>query len=199
MSQIEKSLHFLAIILGIMTLSAPIIFMLRQSHRSKGRSSGTAAGSRTWVGVFLMTMGFTGLGIILWRPLPINLNPVADFFLALIGAILYFPGCGLYLWGLLTLNNQFGVSGILGAELYSDHKLITRGPFAIIRHPMYLGVLLTALGALFIFRTWAIILFLPMSLVVLNRANREEKLLEAEFGDVWKNYASAVPKWIPKR
>ena len=29
-------------------------------------------------------------------------------------------------------------------------------------------------------------------------AEREEKLLELEFGDEWESYVSKVPKWLPK-
>lgn len=70
--------------------------------------------------------------------------------------------------------------------------------FAIIRQPMYASVLLAAIGAFLIFKTWAMAVFLPMSLVVLARANREEKLLAEEFGDVWDEYVARVPKWFPR-
>lgn len=96
------------------------------------------------------------------------------------------------------MHSQFGVSGLLGAELYQGHKLVTNGPFAVIRHPMYMGVLLAAIGALLIFKTWAMVIFLPMSLVVVVRSRHEEKLLEQEFGDEWRSYALKVPKWFPK-
>ena len=102
------------------------------------------------------------------------------------------------MWGLAFLRTQFGVSGLLGAELYQGHHLIKNGPYALIRHPMYAGVLLAAIGALLIFRTWAMLIFMPMSLVVVGRAEREEKLLKAEFGEQWESYASKVPKWFPR-
>jgi protein-S-isoprenylcysteine O-methyltransferase Ste14 len=108
-------------------------------------------------------------------------------------------GTRLYLWGLVTLGSQFGVSGVLGAELYKEHELITSGPFAIIRHPLYAGVLLAAFGALLVFRTWAMVVFMPMSLVVVARAEREEEVLEQEFADEWEAYAAKVPKWFPIR
>jgi protein-S-isoprenylcysteine O-methyltransferase Ste14 len=63
---------------------------------------------------------------------------------------------------------------------------------------MYLGVLLAAAGALLIFRTWAMLLFAPLSLAVVLRAEREEELLAAEFGDAWRTYCTRVPKWLPK-
>jgi protein-S-isoprenylcysteine O-methyltransferase Ste14 len=145
-----------------------------------------------------MTIGNIGIGILLWQPITIFLPDQLSLILSAMGAIVYFSGTGLYLWGLVALHSQFGVSGLLGAELYKEHELITSGPFGILRHPMYVGVLLAAVGALLIFRTWAMLVFSPMSLVVIGRAESEEKLLEQEFGDQWKSYASKVPKWFPR-
>jgi len=120
------------------------------------------------------------------------------FGLTVIGVIFYFSGIGLYLWGLVTMRSQFAASNLIGAELYKEHKLVTNGPFAFVRHPLYVGVILTAVGALLLFRTWAMVIFTPMSFFVIGRAEREEKLLEQEFGEVWKTYVSKVPKWFPK-
>lgn len=195
---IEQFIKNLASIIGIITLSAPIISTLRQSRKAKGRSSGWGAVSRTWPFVLLMTIGFVGIGILLWQPVLLYISDQLSLLLSIIGVIFYFPGTGLYLWGLVTLRSQFGVSGLLGAELYQEHELITSGPFDIVRHPMYVGVVLAAIGALLIFRTWAMLVFAPISLVVVARAEREEKLLAQEFGDKWKSYASKVPKWFPR-
>jgi protein-S-isoprenylcysteine O-methyltransferase Ste14 len=198
MAKIEAYIKTLAILIGVITLSAPILSVVQQSRRPKGISSGKAASSRNWPGVLLITVVFVVIGFVLWRPFPFRLTKQQGEFLSAIGAIIYFPGVSLYLWGLVTLRSQFGVSGLFGAELYKEHELIMNGPFAIIRHPMYVGVLLAALGALLVFRTWAMMVFMPMSLVVVARAEREEKLLEQEFGDEWRVYASKVPKWLPK-
>jgi protein-S-isoprenylcysteine O-methyltransferase Ste14 len=177
---------------------APVILVLRNARRAKGRISGAGAvtGSRPFV--LIAAAGFVGAGILLWRPLPLSLPDPAGDLAAAAGGVLYFPGTSLYLWSLVLLGPQFGVSSVSGAGLYRDHRLVTAGPFAVVRHPMYLGVLLAAAGALLIFRTWAMLLFAPLSLVVVLRAEREEKLLAAEFGDAWKTYCSKVPKWMPK-
>lgn len=198
MSNIESTIRTLATIFGVIVILAPVLSVLKQSRRPKGLSSGRAAGSRTGWGVLVMMIGFVGMGFVLWKPLPIHVSDSLSFSAMVVGAVFYFVGVGLYLWGFGTMRSQFAVSGLLGAELYKDHELVTNGPFAIIRHPMYMGVLLAAIGALLIFRTWAMTVFMPMSLVVLGRAEREEKLLEQKFGKAWKAYTSKVPRWIPK-
>jgi protein-S-isoprenylcysteine O-methyltransferase len=198
MIEVERLIRFFAVILGIIVLTAPVRLILLQSGRKKGPATGKAAGTRSWFGVLLMTIAFVTVGFLLWKPVPLPVSDSMMLLITLVGAVFYFPGVGLYIWGLNALRNQFGVSGLLGVELYQGHQLIKTGPYAFIRHPMYAGVLLAAVGALLIFRTWAMLLFTAMSLVVVGRAEREEKLLEIEFGEQWESYASKVPKWFPR-
>jgi hypothetical protein len=115
-----------------------------------------------------MTVGFVAMGILLWKPLPMPGYSYMCFGFRLVGAVFYFRGVGFYLWGLATMRSQFAGSTLFGAELYDGHKLVTNGPFAIVRHPLYVGVILAAIGALLIFRTWAMVVFMPLSLVVLE-------------------------------
>jgi protein-S-isoprenylcysteine O-methyltransferase Ste14 len=145
-----------------------------------------------------MTIGFVVFGALLWKPLPIELSYSLAKATSVLGAMLYFPAIGLYLWGWITLGKEYGVSTTGGADLYSDHRIVIEGPYQYVRHPMYLAVLIAAIGALLIFRTWAMAIFVPMSLVVIRRADQEEALLEMEFGSEWREYQSQVPKWIPR-
>jgi protein-S-isoprenylcysteine O-methyltransferase Ste14 len=93
---------------------------------------------------------------------------------------------------------MFGVSSSLTAELYEGHRLVDDGPYAFVRHPMYLGVMLAAFGALLIFRTWTMVFYTLTSLGLIVRARREEDLLAAEFGEQWTSYKDRVPGWIPR-
>ena len=190
-------IRILATALGAAAIGAPLLVAMRNARRTPGRSSGSGRAARSWPGMLLISACLVTLGVILWKPLPLPFPKWLDLALALLGAIFYFPGVGVYWWGLITLGPQYGVSSALGAELYGDHRLITVGPFAFVRHPMYAGVLLAALGALLIFKTWGMALFAPMSLVVIARAAREEVLLAEEFGEAWQAYAARVPKWFP--
>ena len=198
MTLFEQINTILATLVGIVAICAPIAFVLRQSRRVKGRSLGSGAASRRWPAVFLISLGFVGAGVLLWRPVPMVFTPKTSILLSALGAVLYYSGTSVYLWGLATLRSLFNVSSVSGAELYQGHTLVTKGPFAVIRHPMYAGVILAAVGALLIFRTWAMAVFAPVSLVVIRRAENEEALLAQEFGSEWESYAASVPKWFPK-
>jgi hypothetical protein len=87
-----------ATVLGVVVLTAPLLSVLKQARRPKGRASGGAAGSRRFPGVMLMTVGFVGMGVLLWKPLPFQVSTQLSLLFSGLGACFYFPGVGLYLW-----------------------------------------------------------------------------------------------------
>jgi protein-S-isoprenylcysteine O-methyltransferase Ste14 len=93
---------------------------------------------------------------------------------------------------------MYNVSSSMGAQLYADHWLVTHGPFALVRHPMYLGIILASLGGLLIYRTWTLLFTTVGFLGLALRARREEQALAAEFGEQWEEYCRRVPGWIPR-
>lgn len=172
----------------------------RGQRRTQGRASG--AGLRflrlpLWAYV-LMILVYAVLCYLLWRPLPLSLSPTTQAVALVIGSLLYFPSLGLILWARNTLGEMYNISLSTGAQLYAGHRLITHGPFAIVRHPMYAGAMLGVVGALLIYRTWTIVFILVHCLVFVVRARREEEALAAEFGVEWLEYRRRVPGWIPR-
>lgn len=145
-----------------------------------------------------MTIGFIALGFFLWEPLPFELNGWWGCLVLTLGSLMYFPAIGLYLWEWIALGREYGVSTSGGADLYCDHRIVKHGPYQLMRHPVYLAVMVAALGALLIFRTWARLVFAPMPLVVIRRADHEGVLLEQEHGGEWREYQRDVPKWFPR-
>jgi protein-S-isoprenylcysteine O-methyltransferase Ste14 len=137
---------------------------------------------------------FFGLCFLLWIPLPAL--PFADG-IAILGALLCFPGLAFVLWGRLALGNMYFVSTGFGAQLFAGHRLITNGPYAIVRHPMYFGLILAAFGSLFLYQTWTGIFLIACALGVIRRALREEEVLSKEFGAEWTEYSKRVPMILP--
>jgi protein-S-isoprenylcysteine O-methyltransferase Ste14 len=92
---------------------------------------------------------------------------------------------------------MYNVSSAFGNQLYSDHELVTSGPFALVRHPMYLGALIAGVGGVLLYRTWAALLAIAHVAVFFVRAGKEEQALAAEFGETWRRYAQRVPAGLP--
>ena len=181
----------------LVTLAVVLLGLARSLARPRGRAVGRANQMLRLPTYILISIGYFGLWYVLWKPIPIVLSPAARIAALGLGALLLFPGLGLVLWGRLVLGKMYNVSSALGAQLYADQQLITHGPYAIVRNPMYVGIIAATLGGLLIYQTWSLVFALTFFGLVI-RARREEQVLAAEFGQQWADYCQRVPGWIPR-
>jgi protein-S-isoprenylcysteine O-methyltransferase Ste14 len=78
-------------------------------------------------------------------------------------------------------------------------RLATSGPYARVRHPQYVGLIIIMVGFLVQWPTLATLMMFPILLVVYRRlASREEREVRAEFGVTWDAYAARVPRFVPR-
>jgi protein-S-isoprenylcysteine O-methyltransferase Ste14 len=194
----ERLIRAVGAVVGLGTLTYAIVGILRSLRRPSGREERGARFALRIPIILFATFLFIVIGALLWRPLPIGDRTwSAAIFLAL-GSLFFFGGLLLYLWGMRTLGAMFGPSTGFAVRLQAEHQLIVSGPYARVRHPMYLAVMATAIGSLLLYRTWATLLFAIGMFGLLVRARREEKVLEKEFGAIWQAYAARVPQWLPR-
>ena len=179
-------------------LTTIFVGIARGLRRPRGRATGLGSKVLRLPAYLLIGVLFFGAGYLLWRPFPIPLVPSARAVALILGALLYFPALALILWARLTLGEMYNVSSSAGVQLYADHRLVTHGPFAIVRHPIYLGVILASAGGLLIYRTWTLVFATVSFLGLVVRAWREEQALAAQFGDEWEAYCQRVPGWLPR-
>lgn len=101
----------------------------------------------------------------------------------------------LFIWASQTMGKNWSVV----ARTRSDHELVTAGPFAYIRHPIYtaLGLFLIAL-AVTTGNVERLLLGLPIcALGTWLRIAEEERLLGAMFGPDYDAYAARVKRFVP--
>ncbi len=180
-------------------LLAVLLWGIRQSLlRPEGPRSGPIARLlRTPIFYLVTTALFLAFCYIFWRLLPLALSTAGRWFSLVAGALCLFPGLTLALWGRLALGRYYNVSSVLAVHIAADHRLVTRGPFGIMRHPMYLGLILAAAGALLIYRTWTTLFLGLMAATLVLRARKEEELLSRVHGAEWLAYKARVPAWLP--
>ena len=183
---------------GLATLALAVWHVLASVGRPAGRQIGPGARFLRAPILALATLLFSAGMVWLWQPLPLALPDAARIACLALGALLYFPALGLYLWGLRTLGAMFAPSSGFGVRLHAEQQLITTGPFALVRHPMYLAVIAAGVGGLLLYRTWAMLLFAPAMFGLIVRARREEAALAIEFGADWAAYCRRVPAWLPR-
>lgn len=100
-----------------------------------------------------------------WSSVPLPVVFVGDALVAL-GFLIIF---------LVFKENTFTAATI---EVVPEQRVISTGPYAIVRHPMYSGALVMLLGTpLALGSWWGLLMFIPMVLTILWRARDEEQLL----------------------
>ena len=110
------------------------------------------------------------------------------------GLLLYAAGAVLALASLRALGKQY--SGYV--TLQKDHQLVQSGIYGVIRHPIYLRALLVALGLPLVFRSWLVVLLVPLlGLFVALRIRQEEKLLAEQFGEEFAAYQRRTWRLVP--
>lgn len=77
--------------------------------------------------------------------------------------------------------------------------LVTEGPYAVVRHPQYAGLLLMVVGALVQWPTLATVAMAPvLAATYLRLARREEEALLAGFGERYLAYRARTPMLVPR-
>ena len=106
------------------------------------------------------------------------------------------PLAGLLSWTAVRhLGRQFRVN----AGLYEDHQLVTSGPYAIVRHPIYSSLLAILASTLFLLTMWqwavlSLALFIAGTEI---RVRTEDGLLASRFGESFRTYQKRVPAYLP--
>jgi protein-S-isoprenylcysteine O-methyltransferase Ste14 len=186
-------------LLAYATLAILFLGIWRGVHRQAGRTTGRI-GAWLHSGLFYLItaalfLGFCYLG---WKPLLFIGSTTQRAWMLALGAMLFFPGLSLVIWARMTLSENYFPSTGLGVQLFVGHKLVTSGPFARLRHPMYAGIILAAFGSFLIYMTWTTLFLACFAPLIAVRARREETALALEFGEQWQAYCQRVPMWLPK-
>ncbi|RPI04639.1 MAG: isoprenylcysteine carboxylmethyltransferase family protein [Ignavibacteriae bacterium] len=117
----------------------------------------------------------------------------SPFFWSMGGGILFLAGCSLLLTGLFRLGTN------LTPVPYPKENatLIENGPYKLVRHPMYCGGIIMALGWAFFVQGWLTLGYTILLGILFDiKSRREEKWLSEKFGG-YALYQQRVRKLIP--
>ena len=163
----------------------------KKDRARKAERAATAPYARTLVIAFGASMGVMYFGIgdaVIGRKVP------ELFFLQrAAGTAVIAAGAVVACWALAS----FG-SWRIQAKIDAGHRLATGGPFAFVRHPIYLALDLLVIGTLLWIPSWIELAAAAFAVLVGDlRARAEEKILLASFGQRYRDYMRTSSRFVP--
>jgi protein-S-isoprenylcysteine O-methyltransferase Ste14 len=188
----------LSLQLGLVYLISEVLLTVTRRSRSR---TGTKQDRSTLGVIWIVIMASITAGVFVARSTSLRAGdlsvfalPYGDIF-AYVGVVLFVAGLLLRWWAIITLGRFFTVD----VTIEKDHELVERGPFRLVRHPSYTGVLLAFVGFALTLRNWAalLIVLVPIFAAFIHRMNVEEEALSRALGSRYADYMRRTKRLVP--
>ncbi|MFL6748718.1 MAG: methyltransferase family protein [Sphingomicrobium sp.] len=176
--------------ISALLITALSAILIRNIDRPRSRSKRL----RSIIGIALQAVGFAAAAIGFAKP---ALPWWAPYSLVSTVLVLLLGGTAVALF--LSAAATMGKNWSIIARTRTDHQLVRTGPFAIVRHPIYLALLLYLISIAAALGHWQqLLLAMPFYLAGTTiRIRDEEALLRAQFGEEHARYVRDVRALIP--
>ncbi len=143
-------------------------------------------------------LGIVGFAVILvlgpWEYTHLSGPIPRDGLVAWAGIALFGLGIAVNIWAMATLRSLYTVR----LDIQQGHRLVTSGPYRIVRHPGYFGFVLALPGMGLALGSLALLVFTVAILAwLVARMREEETMLVEQFGDEYRAYQRRTKRLIP--
>jgi protein-S-isoprenylcysteine O-methyltransferase Ste14 len=168
--------------------------LIRTLLQSRGGGASARKSGLAGAGIALQGIAF---GVVGFGPIHVGLPWSAPSSLICSALVAFLGGSAVATF--IAATKAMGRNWSVVARTRSDHQLIRTGPFAVVRHPIYLALFLYMLSFGIAFgHLGQFLVAVPLYLVgAIIRIREEEKLLRAQFGKDHARYVREVPAFIP--
>lgn len=183
----DRSIRIAVLLAGhVIFLSAAALRILRGQ-----RGHQVVAEAPLWVQYYPPLVWLPFL-VAYFQPLPIELDPALRY----VGIAIAVAAALFAAWAMWSLGRSYGIR----MDVFEGHTLKTDGPYAFVRHPMYLGIVLFHIGASLALQSPLLLAMTALIIVPFTaiRIVAEEKVLRHAFGERYVRYAERVPALIPR-
>jgi protein-S-isoprenylcysteine O-methyltransferase Ste14 len=177
---------------SLLAFAGPILLTAGRRGPKRSRGADRGRGDRTPV---VANFGAFGLFFAFLAAFAGNAEGLTVLLLALCGCLLALAGAAL----VLRSRAELGAAWSLVPTADQGTGLVTTGPHHHIRHPIYLGLSMLAMGEALAFSSWPAVLVVFSSIVptFVWRACAEERLLADAFGERYARYRKQTRMMIP--
>jgi len=183
-------LHALVPTLWILWLAYWIV-AARTTHETRRREGRASRFSH--YGPLILGGLLLGVPNILGAELDRPFHAATPFWL-LLAVALVVPGLGFSALARAYLGRNWSVE----VTIKNQHELVRSGPYAVVRHPIYAGMLLALIGTALMIGNWRALIGLALIVAaVLRKLTIEERFMAEQFGEAYSRYRADVPALIP--
>lgn len=170
-------------------------FLLRRRSKS---ARDTVNAPRSWLGLVLQ--GVSYLPVWTWHRTPMFSPFVSESYS--LNIVLQVVAAGLSIGSVflaMSAVRELGKQWSLEARLVEGHKLVTTGPYNLVRHPIYTAMLGMLIATGIVISLWPVLLIAVAVFLVgtFIRTRFEEKLLGDAFGEEFAEWKRRVPALVP--
>ncbi|WP_245633001.1 methyltransferase family protein [Luteipulveratus mongoliensis] len=111
------------------------------------------------------------------------------------GLVIFAVAVAYRIWAIRTLGRFF----VFNVDVQADQQVVDTGPYALTRHPSYLGLIGALLGLGLALDNWPslVLAFVPPAVGFVHRIHVEEGVLATELGQPYRDYMARTKRLIP--
>ncbi|HEY2310995.1 MAG TPA: isoprenylcysteine carboxylmethyltransferase family protein [Gaiellaceae bacterium] len=142
---------------------------------------------RIRIPIIIVVLGLVHFGVL--RNHAVNSNP----WLAGIGLVLFAAGLAFAIWARVHIGRNWGTP----MTQKEEPELVTSGPYRLVRHPIYSGILVAGIGTAFALSWFWLVALGLAGVYFIYSATVEERYLTQQFPDAYPAYRSSSKMLVP--
>jgi len=183
---------------AVVLASTLVMIAIRAPHGRRSRNVRVATSHKTRLETGLLVLAWVGFFVpLVWvasaafsfAEYPLGTGPFIGGVMCLV----------IGLWLFYRSHTDLGTNWSITLEVREQHRLITRGVYRRIRHPMYLALVVYSVGQALVIPNWVagpanLIVF---AILLALRVRAEERMMGEAFGDEYAVYSARTKRLVP--
>jgi len=174
-------------------------YLIRRPYERRAKRVQVVSHRRSLSEKVGLAAALLGLGIVPGFHVATGIPRAADYparaWAVVIGAIAFVGA----MWVFRRTHKALGRNWSITLEIRDRHELVSNGPYAFVRHPMYTSFLLMGIGQAFLLSNWVggLAGLVGFAILFFLRVNEEERMMMETFGPQYRAYMEKTKRIIP--
>ena len=184
---------------GVWVLGIVAWCIIRYPFERRGKRVPVVSSQRSVSEKIALAAALAGLAIVPGFYVATGIPKAADYPAHLWAIVLGAAIFCLAMWVFRRTHKQLGRNWSITLEIRQKHELISSGPYALVRHPMYTSFMLMGLAQAFLLSNWVAGLagLIGFAVLFFLRVDKEERMMMDVFGPEYRAYMDRTKRIIP--